>query len=70
MYADAVTTVSPTYAREILTPSTAGARRQPARTRGDLVGILNGVDYDDWDPRHDRYLPRTSIRTGSRSRPS
>jgi starch synthase len=59
MYADAVTTVSPTYAREILTPEFGLGLEDSLRARGsDLVGILNGVDYDDWDPRHDRWLPK------------
>jgi starch synthase len=56
-YADLVTTVSPTYAREIR-DGPLGMGMQPtlrARTDG-VVGILNGVDYRDWDPRHDPYL--------------
>lgn len=58
MYADAVTTVSPTYAREILTSEFGMGLENSLRERGaDLVGILNGVDYDEWDPRHDRWLP-------------
>jgi starch synthase len=58
LYADAINTVSPTYAGEICTSEygmglddTLRARRQ------DLSGILNGVDYAEWDPRIDRYLP-------------
>ncbi len=59
MYADAITTVSPTHAREIATDQYGMGLQDTLRARGDaLVGILNGVDYDDWDPRHDRYLPR------------
>jgi starch synthase len=58
MYADAVTTVSPTYAREILTPEFGLGLEDSLRARGDVLGILNGVDYDDWDPRHDRWLPK------------
>jgi starch synthase len=56
-FADLVTTVSPTYAREIC-EGPLGMGLQPAlRARNDaVVGILNGVDYQDWDPRHDRYL--------------
>jgi starch synthase len=58
IYANAVTTVSPTYAREILTSEFGMGLEDSLRARGgDLVGILNGVDYDEWDPRHDRWLP-------------
>jgi starch synthase len=56
-FADTVTTVSPTYAREITESSlgmglesTLRARQQP------VIGILNGVDYREWDPRHDTHL--------------
>jgi starch synthase len=56
-YADRLTTVSPTYAREIMTPEYGcgmdGLLRQRAR---DLIGILNGVDYSIWDPAHDDAL--------------
>ncbi|HEY1899593.1 MAG TPA: glycogen synthase [Steroidobacteraceae bacterium] len=57
MYADAITTVSPTYAAEIRTPEYGMGLQQVLSSRaGALVGILNGVDYDEWDPRHDRHL--------------
>jgi starch synthase len=59
MYADSITTVSPTHAREISTDQYGMGLQDSLRARGGaLVGILNGVDYDDWDPRHDRYLPK------------
>jgi starch synthase len=58
MYADAVTTVSPTYAREICTPEGGHGLDGDLRSRGDAVhGILNGVDYDEWDPATDSRLP-------------
>jgi starch synthase len=49
-YADLLTTVSPRYAREITTPE-FGCGLDPAlRAREDrLLGILNGVDYDEWN---------------------
>jgi starch synthase len=56
--ADYLTTVSPTYAREIQTPEHGfgldGLLRWQA---GHLVGILNGVDYAEWNPATDRHLP-------------
>jgi starch synthase len=59
LYADAITTVSPTYAQEIMTPQYGMGLEGALLARAARVwGILNGVDYDDWDPRHDRYLPR------------
>ena len=58
LYADAVTTVSPTYAQEICTPEGGYGLDADLRARRDAVsGILNGVDYDDWNPATDRYLP-------------
>lgn len=55
--ADALTTVSPTYAREITTQEYGCGFDGMLRQRADaLTGILNGVDYDIWDPSHDRYL--------------
>ena len=60
LYADAISTVSPTHAREICSDEYGMGLQDSLRERaaqGDLSGILNGVDYDEWDPRHDRYLP-------------
>jgi starch synthase len=58
VFADAVTTVSPNYAREILTPEHGNALDGLMRSRAtDLLGILNGIDDETWDPRTDRHLP-------------
>jgi starch synthase len=58
MYADAVTTVSPTYASEICTPAGGHGLDGDLRARGDAVhGILNGVDYEEWNPATDSRLP-------------
>lgn len=60
VYADAITTVSPTHAREICTDQYGMGLQDSLRTRaaaGAVSGILNGVDYDEWDPGRDRYLP-------------
>jgi starch synthase len=57
MYAGVLTTVSPTYAREIQTPALGAGLDQYLRARADhLVGILNGVD-DAWDPATDTLIP-------------
>ncbi len=58
VFSDAITTVSPTYAREIQTPeqgfSLDGVLR---RYQGRLTGILNGIDTREWDPATDPLLP-------------
>lgn len=57
--ADAITTVSPTHAREMQTaPGGHGLESFLARRAASITGILNGVDADEWDPRTDRHLPR------------
>lgn len=56
--ADAVSTVSPSYAREICTPEHGMELDRVLRARGEPVtGILNGVDYELWDPATDRLIP-------------
>ncbi len=56
--ADIITTVSQTYRREILTPEFGfGLEGVFQERQEDLYGILNGVDYESWDPAHDRFLP-------------
>ena len=57
MYSHAVNTVSPTYAREIQTDEGGMAMAAVLRSRGgDVRGILNGVDYGDWNPETDPHI--------------
>ena len=56
--ADVVVAVSPHYAAEITTPQGGFGLDGPLRARSDrLVGILNGIDADEWNPSTDRHLP-------------
>ncbi|MDR6392436.1 glycogen synthase GlgA [Paraburkholderia phenoliruptrix] len=56
-YSDRITTVSPTYAREIQTLAQGGGLDGLLRSRAhDLSGILNGVDYTVWSPANDALL--------------
>jgi starch synthase len=58
VWADAVNTVSPTYAREIQTPEFGFGMDGLLRSRAaKLSGILNGVDYAEWNPETDPHLP-------------
>jgi starch synthase len=58
VFADALTAVSPTYAREILTPDGGASLDAVLRHRAkDLHGILNGIDAHEWDPARDPHLP-------------
>ncbi|MBT8039372.1 MAG: glycogen synthase GlgA [Xanthomonadales bacterium] len=60
MHADLLTTVSPTYAREIMEPEYGMGLQHALRARhGALVGILNGVDYEEWDPKTDPLIPHS-----------
>lgn len=57
MMADALSTVSPKYAQEIQTPEFGFGLDGVLRTRAHLLsGILNGVDYHDWNPETDRHI--------------
>ncbi|HET9552570.1 MAG TPA: glycogen synthase GlgA [Anaeromyxobacteraceae bacterium] len=58
VYADAITTVSPTYAKEITTPEGGEGLDGLLRLRQrDLTGIVNGIDVHEWDPSTDKHLP-------------
>ena len=58
--ADRVVAVSPNYAEEIRTPEGGFGLDAPLRARGDaLVGILNGIDTDVWDPATDPHVAAT-----------
>ncbi|MBW3600067.1 MAG: glycogen synthase GlgA [Planctomycetes bacterium] len=58
VFADTITTVSPTYAREIQTGEFGcGLEGVLASRAADLYGVLNGVDYGEWDPKQDPRLP-------------
>jgi starch synthase len=57
-FADRITTVSPTYAREILNDEGGMGLGGLLRERsGDLTGILNGIDTSVWDPATDPHIP-------------
>jgi starch synthase len=59
VFADKLTTVSPTYAREIQTPDAGcGLQGVLSHRRADLVGILNGVDTEIWNPATDPHIAR------------
>jgi starch synthase len=57
-FSTALSTVSRKYAQEIQTPEFGNQLDGLLRwRRGDLIGILNGVDYGEWNPEADHYLP-------------
>jgi starch synthase len=59
VYADAITTVSPTYAKEILTPAYGfGLDTTLRQNSKKITGILNGIDPNLWDPAKDPVLPK------------
>ena len=58
LYADKVTTVSPTYSQEILTPQFGEHLEMVLNMRrNDLWGIVNGIDVEYWNPKQDPEIP-------------
>ncbi len=58
-YADQITTVSPGYAKEILTPDFGEGMEGVLQSRkANLTGILNGVDYEQWNTDKNLFLPK------------
>ena len=59
VYANKISTVSDTYAVEITTPHYGEGLDSLLRARrNDLVGIVNGISYDDWNPAKDGYITK------------
>ena len=57
-FADMITTVSPTYAEETRNTDMGAGLNANLRAKGDAyVGILNGVDYGEWNPEDDPFIP-------------
>lgn len=57
VYSDKITTVSPTHREELLHPETAqGLHYILELRRDDFVGIVNGIDIDEWDPATDKKI--------------
>ena len=60
VYSDVITTVSDTYSHEIQTPAYGqGLESVLKRRSADLYGIVNGIDYTEWDPAHDPAIAKT-----------
>lgn len=58
VYSDFITTVSPNYAKEALTPEGGkGLESTLLQYKNKFAGILNGIDYSYWNPEIDRYIP-------------
>lgn len=59
VFSDMISTVSPTYAEEIQTPALGCGLDGLLRSRrGDLRGIVNGIDLEDWSPSHEPMIAR------------
>ncbi len=68
--ADSIVAVSPTYAREIVTPSEGQGHEHELAARGEaLVGILNGIDVAQWNPATDPHIAsRYTVATAARGK--
>ena len=70
-YSDVITAVSPSFAKEITTPS-GGFGLAPYLTKrsSDLIGIINGIDYSIWNPETDTLIPAHYSQTNLRGKSS
>ncbi|MEF9438364.1 MAG: glycogen/starch synthase [Candidatus Mariimomonas ferrooxydans] len=58
LFADIINTVSGNYAKEILTSEYGFGLDEVLRKRRDyLYGIINGIDYSEWNPEEDNFIP-------------
>lgn len=63
-FADKITTVSPSYAKEILTPDFGYGMDGILQAReDDVLGIVNGIDGEEWNPSSDSHLPANFSKT-------
>lgn len=68
VYANKISTVSETYAQEITTPHYGEGLDSLLRARqGDLIGIVNGISYDDWNPSKDKFIAKTYTQRTAKS---
>jgi len=59
LYADILTTVSNTYAKEILKKEFSfGLEGVLQKREKDIYGVINGIDYKEWDPSMDEFIPK------------
>lgn len=58
LYSEIISTVSPTYSKEIQTPEFGAGLENVLKTRkADLYGVLNGLDTNIWNPDKDKFIP-------------
>lgn len=68
-YADVISTVSPTYAKEIQTPEFGSGLDGVLRSRGgNVYGILNGIDTNEWNPEKDKLIKQNYSFTDLRNK--
>lgn len=68
VYSDIISTVSETYAEEIQNPYFGEQLDGVLRSRrNDLYGIINGIDYDVYDPNYDPYITSNYLRNGEKA---
>lgn len=69
LFSEIITTVSPTYAKEIQTKEFGAGMEGVLSTRkDDLYGVLNGIDTDIWNPKADKFIPYNYSKKGAKNK--